>query len=104
MLDYGVTTAILNTIDIFRSLCKLNFGPSQCHVKSCHFPQRRDARRQYFYFLHKFLGKVVTKRLEERFWIMIWVYHYFLIGIRLDLDLDNSCWIRITPKVCYKQH
>ena len=57
-----------------------------------------------FYFLHKFLGKIVTKRFEEPFWIMIWIYHYFLIGIRLDLDLDNSCWIRIIPKVCYKQH
>ena len=26
--------------------------------------------------------------------VMIWIYHYLLNRIRLDLDLDNSCWIQ----------
>ena len=37
--DFGVSTAILNTADISRSWCKLNFGPLRGHVKSCHFPE-----------------------------------------------------------------
>ena len=35
--DFGVSTAILNTIDISRGWCKLNFGPLQGQVKACHF-------------------------------------------------------------------
>ena len=29
---------------------------------------------------------------------------YLINGIRLDFDLDNSCWIRKIPKFCCKQH
>ena len=36
--DFGVSTAIL-----------IEFGPFRNHVKSRHFPERIDARRQYFY-------------------------------------------------------
>ena len=28
---------------------------------------------------------------------MIWISHYLLNRIRLNLDLDNSCWIRKIP-------
>ena len=47
---FGVSTAILNTTDISRRWCKLNFGPLRVHVKSCYFLERIDARSQYFYF------------------------------------------------------
>ena len=83
--------AILDTTDIFRTLCKLNFGSVQGHVKSHHISERIDARRQHFYFLYKFLGIIDRKRLSQPFWIIIWVYFYLLNGIILDLDLDNSC-------------
>ena len=33
------------------------------------------------------------KRLGQSFRMMVSVYYYLLNGIRLDLDLDNSCWI-----------
>ena len=56
-------TAILNIIDISRKWCKLNFGPLRRLVKSRHFPERINARRQYFYFLWKFLGIIGRKRL-----------------------------------------
>ena len=36
--------------------CKLNFGPLGVHVELCHFPERIDMRRQYFYFYTIFLG------------------------------------------------
>ena len=48
--DFGVSTAILNTADVSRRWCKLNFGPLWGLVKSCHLTQRIDTRRQYFYF------------------------------------------------------
>ena len=34
--DFGVSMAILNPVDIFRRLCKLNFGLLQGHVNSHH--------------------------------------------------------------------
>ena len=55
-------------------------------------------RKQYFQFLFKFLGIIGRKRLVPSFWIMIWIYYYLSKGIRLDLDLNNSCWIRKIPK------
>ena len=48
--DFGVSTAILDTIDISRRWCKLNFGLLRGHVKSCYLPERIDASRQYFYY------------------------------------------------------
>ena len=48
--DFGVSTAILNMTDISRRWCKLNFGTLRGYLKSCHFLERIDARRQYFYF------------------------------------------------------
>ena len=47
---YGVSTAVLNTTDNSRGWFKVNFGPSRGHVKSHHFPEKIDARRQCFYF------------------------------------------------------
>ena len=46
--DFGVSTPILNTIDISCRWCKLNLGPLRGHIKSRHFPERIDARRRYF--------------------------------------------------------
>ena len=48
--DFGVSTVILNTTDISRRWCKLDFGPLCGHLKSSHFPERIDAKGQYFYF------------------------------------------------------
>ena len=53
--DFGVSTVILNTIDFSGRWCKLHFGPLPGQVKSHYFPERRDAKRHYFYFLYKFL-------------------------------------------------
>ena len=43
--DFGVSTAISNTIGIFRCWCKLNFGPLRGQVKSCHFSERRHCTK-----------------------------------------------------------
>ena len=53
--NLGVSIAILNSVDIFRGWCKLNFGPMRGQVKSRHFSERIGARRKYFHFLYKFL-------------------------------------------------
>ena len=97
ILDFGVSAAILITIDFSCRWCKLNFGPLRGQVNSRHFHERMDARRQHFYILYEFLGITGRKRLVQPFWIIIWIYYYLLNGIRLDLDLDNSCWIRKIP-------
>ena len=95
--NFGVSTTILNTVDFSRSWCKLNFGPLREQVKSHNFPERIDTRRHYFYFLYKFIRIIGRKRLRKPFNIMIWIYYYLLNGIKLALDLDNSCWIQIIP-------
>ena len=51
--DFGVSTAILDTTDIFRRWCKLNFGPLRSHVKSRDFPERIDGRRQLFLLFYE---------------------------------------------------
>ena len=88
--DFGVSTAILNTIDISLKWCKLSFVHLRGQVKAHHFPERTNVRRQYFSFPYKFLGIIGRKRLEQPFWIMVWIYYFLLNGIRLDLDLVNS--------------
>ena len=74
---FGVSTAILNLVDIFPRWCKLNFGLSGGHVEitpfHSNFIERVGTRRQYFYFLNVFLG--ITDK--ERHWTTI-----------LDTDLD----------------
>ena len=95
---FGDSTAILNTIDISRRWCKLNFGPLRDRVKSRHFSERIEPRRQYFYSSYKFLFIIIDrKRLGQQFWMKIWIYCYLLNGIRLELDLDNFCWIQEIP-------
>ena len=47
--NFDVSTAIINTTGISCRWCKLNFGPLRGHVNSRHFPERINARRQYFY-------------------------------------------------------
>ena len=48
--DFGGSTAILYPMNIFHRWSKLNFGPMQGQVKSCHFSERIKTRRQYFGF------------------------------------------------------
>ena len=90
---FGVSTVILNIADFFRRCCKLNFGPLRGHVKSCHFPERIEPRRLYFYFFIKISCHNWRNDFGRPFWIMIWVYYYLLNGIKLDLGLDNAFWI-----------
>lgn len=77
--------------------CKLNFGTLQGPVKSRYILERIDARRHYFYFLHEFRRINGRKRLEQTFWLMIWIYYYLPNGIRLNMDRENSCWIGNMP-------
>ena len=90
-------------IDISCRWCKLNFRPFRGQVKSLHFSERRNAKRQRFYFLYKFLEINGTKRLGQPFWIIIWIYYYLLNRIRLNLELDNSCWVQKIPKLTNNQ-
>ena len=92
-LNFRVSMTILYTKDLSHMWCKLYFGLLRGHVKSHHFPERIDKRRHYFHFLYKFLGVIGRKQLEQPFWIMTWIYYYLLNRIRMDLALDNSCWI-----------
>ena len=85
--DFGVSMAFLNTVDILRRWCKMNFGPLPGHAKSYRFSEQIDAWRQFYRIIFR-------NWLGQDFEIMICVYYYFLNGIRLDLGLDNSCWIK----------
>ena len=62
MPDFGV---------ISRRWCKLNLRTLWGHVKSLHFSERIDRRRQYFYFFYKVLGIIFWKRLRQAFCIII---------------------------------
>ena len=82
----------------FRRWCKLNVEPFRGQVKSRHFSERKDTRRQYFYFSYRFFGIIDAEQLGQPFQILTWIYYYLLNGTGLGLDLDNSCWIRKIPK------
>ena len=68
-----------------RRWCKLNFGLLQGKVKSHHFSERTEAKRQYFYFLHTFFG------------IFDWKRHWKTL---LDTGWDSllTIWIRLAPE------
>ena len=72
--NFGVSTTILNPVNIFCKWYKLNFGLTQGQVKSYHFYERIEVKRQYFYFLYIFLGEIGWKRHWAAF---------------LDIDLDS---------------
>ena len=86
--NFGVSRTILNPFDIFCRLYKLNFGLLQGQVKSYHFDERIEAKRQYFYFSYIFLG------------IIGWKGHWAtLLGTDLDSLLPFKWnWIRLTPE------
>ena len=78
---------ILDPFDIFCRWYKLSFGLLQGQVKSHHFYDRIEPKRQYFYFLYIFLG------------IIGWKQHWETL---LYTDLDSLLpfkwnWIRLTP-------
>ena len=86
--NFGVSTTIFIPVNIFCRWYKLNFGLLQDQVKSYHFYERIEAKRQYFYFLYIFLGEIGWKR------------HWAAL---LDIDLDSLLsskwhWIRLTPE------
>ena len=99
ILDFGVSTVILNIIEISYRSWKLNFVPLRDQVKSRHLTEKIDARRQYFNSLCKSLKIIDRKRHGKPSWIMIWIYYYLLNGIILGLHLDNSCYIRKIPNI-----
>ena len=66
---------------------KLSFRLFQDQVRSYHFDNRIEATRQYFYFLHIFIGKSDN---EKPFWILIWIHYYLLNGIGLDWHLRTT--------------
>ena len=88
--DFGVSTAILNPVDIFHRWCKLSLRPMRDQVKSRHFSLQKGARRPYFHSLYKYIGIISYKQLGQLFWKLIWIYCYLLNGIGLDLELHNS--------------
>ena len=87
--NIGVSTTILNPIDIPCRWYKLNFGLLQSQVKLYHFYDLIEAKRQFFfYFLYIFLE------------IIDWKLHWTAI---LDTDLDSLLpfkwnWMRLTPE------
>ena len=70
--DFRFSTAIVNIIGFFRRWCKLNFRLLRGHVKSCHFPDRIEVRRKYFY--------IFIQISWQRFSIMIWVFYYIILS------------------------
>ena len=95
--NFGVTTAILNAIVISPRCCKLNFGSLWNHIKSCHFPELIDVRRQYFHFFIQ----IIWNHWQESLWktllendlallrFLAWIY----ISLRLEehsLDTKNT--------------
>ena len=74
------------------SVEQVKLGPFR--GQSCHLPELdRRLRRHYFYLFIQFLRKIGRKWLGQTFWISIWVSNYLLKGIRLELGLDNCCWL-----------
>ena len=66
-----VNTVILISIDISQRWCNLSFGPFQGQIKPSHFPERIDARKEYFLRFIKISWIIDKKQLGQLFWIMI---------------------------------
>ena len=91
----GVSTAILNHVDIFCGWCKLYFGPLWDQVKSCYFFERINARAQCY--LYKFIEIIdwettLATVLDTNFYLLLSFYR-----TELKLVQDNSCRIRKIP-------
>ena len=100
--DLGVSTAILNPVDVFRRWYKLSFWPMRDQVKSRHFSEQTGAPRPYFHFLYKYFRIISYKQRGQLFWKLIWIYCYLLNGIGLDLELHNSNLVQKIPNwLCY---
>ena len=100
--DLGVSTAILNPVDVFRRWYKLSFWPMRDQVKSRHFSEQTGARRPYFHFLYKYFRIISYKQRGQLFWKLIWIYCYLLNGIGLDLELHYSNLVQKIPNwLCY---
>ena len=72
--DFGVSKAILNFTDFSRRQCKLNFGPLRGHVKSCHFPERIEARRHFYFFIQISWQETTWTTVQTQAWIMLFGY------------------------------
>ena len=59
---FGVSTTILNPVDISCRWYKLNFGLLQGQVKLYHFYEWIEVKRQFVCFLYKFLEIIDWKR------------------------------------------
>ena len=92
--DLGVSTAILNPVNVFRRWYKLSFWPMRDQVKSRHFSEQTGARRPYFHFLYKYFRIISYKQRGQLFWKLIWIYCYLLNGIGLDLSFINLIWYK----------
>ena len=68
------TSFYMDTADISRRWCKLNFGTLRIHVKSSHFPDIICIRRSFFNFLIQISS---SKQLGQLFRIMICFYIIF---------------------------
>ena len=95
--DFGVSTAILNPMDVFRRWCKLSFRPMGGQVKSRHFSEQTGTRRSYFHFLYKYIGIISYKQLGQLFWKLIQSYCYLLDRLGLDLEFHNFNLVQKIP-------
>ena len=97
MPNFGVSTTILNPVDIFCRCYKLNFGLLQGQVKSYHFYEIIEVKRQYFYFCIYFLEQLAGNDIGQPSWILVLIYYYLINGIGLDWNLNNSFWLQHIP-------
>ena len=84
--NFRVNTAILNTIDIFS-----RWLGGTCWTLDIWKDRWKNTLLWLFI-------QISCNNWQKATWTTIlentWIYHYFLNGIGLDLDLDNSCWIK----------
>ena len=107
ILNFGVSTTILNPVQIFCRWYKLNFGLLQGQVKFYHFYEWIESKRQYFYFLYKFIGIIGWKRHWTTILDTDLDSFYLLNRIGFDWHLKDVFWIKNIPSVAtnnIKQH
>ena len=94
--NFGVSTAILNTIYISLGGASWTLDLCEARLKNAISLKNRGEGTIFL------LSIIDRKRLGRSFWIMICIYYYSLNRISLDLDLVNSYWIRKIPNFATK--
>ena len=96
IINFGVSTAILNPVDVYRRWCKLSFTRMRDQVKHVIFLNRQARGDHIFTFYTNILGQLATNNLDTFLKTYLDLFLPFKRN-RLDLEVHNSNLVQKIP-------